>query len=351
MRPEDTVCAVVVTFNRKNYLMTCLESLENQTRPPEAILVVDNASTDGTPQALRERGYLREIPPDANEIWETSGDISVGSGQKIKLHYIRLPENTGGAGGFYHGVKRAYELGYHWIWLMDDDVWVDERALEFLCEKATTRGLLATTSLLLTRERKPFLYSRGHIIETKLFPTLQRPLLSSNYSETSLSIDFSSFVGLMVNRKLISRVGFPNPEFFIYNDDVEYCIRINRLGKIVMVPSSIIVDQNAKKEHGFLSKKILFFTLKRAPISSYWRTYYSLRNSLYIGKKYSKGKFFFYIRVILHIIKGLRSLVLILLIDDHKWDRLKIRFLPYWHGLRGKLGKRVEYKNGKLVWY
>jgi hypothetical protein len=118
-----------------------------------------------------------------------------------------------------------------------------------------------------------------------------------------------------------------------------------------MVPSSIIVDQNAKKEHGFLSKKILFFTLKRAPISSYWRTYYSLRNSLYIGKKYSKGKFFFYIRVILHIIKGLRSLVLILLIDDHKWDRLKIRFLPYWHGLRGELGKRVEYKNGKLVWY
>ena len=60
---DNTVCAVVVTYNRKNLLLECLEAIRKQTRPVDAIYIIDNASTDGTPEVLKENGYILELPP------------------------------------------------------------------------------------------------------------------------------------------------------------------------------------------------------------------------------------------------------------------------------------------------
>ncbi|GAA6756682.1 hypothetical protein Thermus77420_21580 [Thermus thalpophilus] len=102
----DRVCAVIVTHNRKELLRECLRAVLAQTRPVDHILVVDNASTDGTADMLREEFSQVEV--------------------------LRLPENQGGAGGFHEGMKRAYELGYEWMWLMDDDALPSRTALEEL---------------------------------------------------------------------------------------------------------------------------------------------------------------------------------------------------------------------------
>ena len=56
---KDTVCAVVVTFNRKQLLLKCIDSLLNQTHKINAIYIVDNNSTDNTPQLLYEKGYIK----------------------------------------------------------------------------------------------------------------------------------------------------------------------------------------------------------------------------------------------------------------------------------------------------
>jgi GT2 family glycosyltransferase len=89
------VCAVVVTYNRRDLLRECLVSLQAQTHVPDTILVVNNASTDGTAQML--------------------------SAEFAQLEVLTLAENVGGAGGFHAGMKWAYEQGYDWLWLMDDD--------------------------------------------------------------------------------------------------------------------------------------------------------------------------------------------------------------------------------------
>jgi rhamnopyranosyl-N-acetylglucosaminyl-diphospho-decaprenol beta-1,3/1,4-galactofuranosyltransferase len=102
------VTAVVVTYNRKELLAECLDGLFRQTRPVDRILLIDNASTDGTQEFLRQRGYL-----DASAV-----------------EYVRLPANTGGAGGFREGMRRAYASDAEWIWLMDDDVEPVPDALE-----------------------------------------------------------------------------------------------------------------------------------------------------------------------------------------------------------------------------
>ena len=86
----NSVAAVVVTFNRSRLLLECLASLLGQTQRLAKIIVIDNASSDGTQQALASHGYLAH--PD--------------------IDYVRLPHNTGGAGGFHEGVKRGYEGGF-----------------------------------------------------------------------------------------------------------------------------------------------------------------------------------------------------------------------------------------------
>jgi len=100
---KDSVCAVVVTYNRRNLLIECLSALLKQTFPLQGIYLIDNASTDGTPELLLEKGYIYELPPpNLKDPWEKEFIIQnhTDSGS-IKLHYVRMPKNTGSSGGFY----------------------------------------------------------------------------------------------------------------------------------------------------------------------------------------------------------------------------------------------------------
>ncbi|MCB9247374.1 MAG: glycosyltransferase [Ignavibacteriales bacterium] len=98
------IAAVVVTYNRLGLLKECIDSLRGQTRKLDEIIVVNNDSKDGTKEWLEEQK-----------------DVT-------KIHQ----ENLGGAGGFHNGMKAAYEKGYDWIWLMDDDCLPKLNALEYL---------------------------------------------------------------------------------------------------------------------------------------------------------------------------------------------------------------------------
>jgi len=85
-RNKETVCAVVVTYNRKKLLLECLEAIRRQTRPVQGIYLIDNASTDGTPKLLLEKRYIKELHPEKlTEPWENkceSKDLT--EGQVIK---------------------------------------------------------------------------------------------------------------------------------------------------------------------------------------------------------------------------------------------------------------------------
>ncbi|MFC6933555.1 glycosyltransferase [Actinomadura yumaensis] len=102
------VAAVVVTYERRELLTEALGALAAQTAPPAVVIVVDNASTDGTADLVRERF--------------ASADL------------VELSRNTGGAGGFAAGTARALELDADLIWLMDDDTVPEPGALAALLE-------------------------------------------------------------------------------------------------------------------------------------------------------------------------------------------------------------------------
>ena len=98
-----TVAAVVVTFNRLEKLKNVLAALEAQTRLPEQLIIVNNASTDDTAVYLNE--YERDFPLK----------------DKTSITIVTLPENVGGAGGFSAGMRKGYELGADFVWIFDDD--------------------------------------------------------------------------------------------------------------------------------------------------------------------------------------------------------------------------------------
>ena len=205
---ERTVAAVVVTYNRQAMLMECLRHLRAQSWPNLTIWVVDNASTDGTREAmtpLAERGDLR---------------------------YVRLPENLGGAGGFQEGVKRAVEDGCDYVWLMDDDCMPRPDALEMLMRVAEKRagfGFLSSRAL----------WTDGGPCRMNLQRDLNMKNLTVRAGEC-LPCGAATFVSLLVPSRVVRDVGLPIGAFFIWADDLEYTRRISRKYPCWAVGDSVV---------------------------------------------------------------------------------------------------------------
>jgi GT2 family glycosyltransferase len=233
------VAALIVTYNRKEWLKRNLKSIFSQTRLPDAVFVVDNASTDGTDKFLEET-------------------------YKDKIVYVKLDQNTGGSGGFYSGIKTIHEIGeYDWIWLMDDDAIPSKYALQTLLRYTDSKKIGVLQNEMITDEEK-FLNS------DKL--SEQNTYLKKRF--------FGMFVGYMISTKVIDEIGYPDKDFFIYYDDSEYTFRVMKFGfRIYTVKGSYIFHRDWLR----LTEKIKKFPFSKPKIS-HWKIYYIFRNAFYIFK-------------------------------------------------------------------
>jgi GT2 family glycosyltransferase len=218
---RESVAVVVVTFNRADLLGRMLDGLAAQTHEPDAVIIIDNASTDHTRAVL-----------DAH--------------RGLTLQRIHLDTNTGGSGGFRAGVEAAYEQGHDRIWLMDDDVVPAPDCLAVLMAQDEA-------CLMAVRED-----TRGHLVEkTATDFDLTRPWsvrpkrasVETAYGERSamperVEIDVVAFEGFLVRREVVAAVGLPDDSFFIFYDDVDFALRARRAGyRIWAVRDAVLVRQ------------------------------------------------------------------------------------------------------------
>ncbi|MGN0974893.1 MAG: glycosyltransferase [Gemmiger sp.] len=191
-----TVAAVVVTYNRKALLMQCIERIRAQRGASCRIYVIDNASTDGTEQAVQQL---------------CGAD----------LLYCNTGKNLGGAGGFWYGLRRAAEDGCDYFWLMDDDTLPEPDALALLLQADTLLkgryGWLSSRALTLEGADQPMNRQRK---------TPYRDI--DGYDAELVPSVMASFVSLFLPAKTVFLYGLPFREFFIWSDDWEYTRRISR---------------------------------------------------------------------------------------------------------------------------
>ena len=214
---NDKTAVVVVTYNRLKLLLEAIDALLKQTYDNYDILIINNASTDDTEETLKP--YVER------------GDII----------YYNTGKNMGGAGGFNYGLRKAYEAGYEYFWLMDDDSIPDPDALTKMHE--AHKALQGHYGYLAS-----YVYWKdGSACK------MNAPRIADDWVEDGklskaglVKIQKSTFVGFFTKRDIVKKVGLPIKEFFIWSDDTNYCWRINQYA-----PGYLVVD--SRVEHRIVS--------------------------------------------------------------------------------------------------
>lgn len=317
--PGDTVAAIVVTYNRKELLVACLEGLARQTHPLSAIVLVDNASSDGTFATLRERGYLPDPPSfGGGRVVEIRGRIPGHPG--LPLFYRRLPENTGGAGGFHDGVKRGFEAGYSWLWLMDDDVEPTPACL---------RSLLSFRPIsLCIHPSKRFEDGSRYEWEGYISPLTGRRVFLQDASfkqgRTYCETNTGCFEGMLVHRRIVEKIGFPDRRFFIGSDDSVYGFLAHQHTPVLYTRDPLI-NKKASPVTGPISDRSLYYGMR----NSFLRQDYFNRHI----RKYRA------IRSLFLVVGFFDFLSNILLSRKDKKSAVKILLRATRDGLAGRFGK------------
>ncbi len=215
MQRSEKTAAVIVTYNRKDLLLENLRCLDAQTaRTSCDVIVIDNDSSDGTREALA---------PLVDR-----GDIS----------YVNTGANLGGAGGFSFGMKRATELGYRYVWVMDDDCMPNPTALRelLLASEALEGDYGFLCSKVLWRDGS---VSVMNVPRRTAFQNLDMS------QEGLVPVAMASFVSLFVPTAVIRRFGLPIKEFFLWTDDWEFTRRISRELPCFLVTTSVVNHKSA----------------------------------------------------------------------------------------------------------
>lgn len=252
MTTGETVAVVVVTYNRADLLERMLVGLGALDRLPDAVIVVDNASSDHTQAVL---------------------DAATNPG----LQVVCSEDNLGGAGGFHLGVRTAYRAGFDRIWLMDDDVVpapgclavlmaLDEDCL--MAVREDTTGRLVEKAATHFDLRNPLtIRPKTSMVETDFGRRDRMPEL--------VEVENVPFEGFMIRRSVVDAIGLPDPSYFIFYDDVDFAVRARRAGfRIWAVRDAVLVRQLAFDQQHDLSG---------------WKGYYMYRNLFVVHLRYGEN--------------------------------------------------------------
>ena len=264
---------VLVTFNRLEKLKLTLNGYENQTIPPSFVLVVDNHSDDGTCEYLR--------------CWEKQSGV-------FQHIVVTLAQNSGGSGGFYTGMKKALALNCSWIFVADDDAIPEKDMLSKLVAFAHTHQKeMRKVSALCTAVDNHGRHSGIHRCRLKrgILGYIESYVPEKEYKKSFFYFDIYSFVGCMLRREALEKAGLARKDFFIYSDDYEHAVRINKTGKIICVPSSVMYHTDN-----------LEYTREAT-----WRDYYATRNAVIMHLKHF-GKYAGFMRALRRLAVGILSL-------------------------------------------
>ncbi len=247
------VLAHITAFNSADIIDRALDALQRQIRPPDAILIVDNASTDGT----LDRAFPEQVS------------------------VIRSAANIGPSGAIPIGFNYAFEHGFDWMWILDHDSAPDPEALATLLDTyAGWPGPLQEETGFISC--LPLQQPEGEALHGRLFTPHGRAVITPSPEERCYVCHVKVWSGCLYRLAAVRRVGLPNADYFIDRGELEYAYRVMKAGYKGFIHQDALLRHNfhGAPGLGFQHVKIGPIALKfydMAPL----RCYYVCRNTLY----------------------------------------------------------------------
>ena len=256
------VAAIVVTYNRLIKLKKCLNSFENQTKKPDLLIIVNNASTDGTDLFLDE--------------WRKTTSMS--------NTVLTAKENEGGSGGFAIGIEYAVQNGFDWFYLGDDDAYPNNDCFQEFssCLSKISGDVGAICGVV--KDAKGISLMHRRTIKKGIFVFKECNSKKEDYDMASFNVDLFSFVGSFVKADIVSKIGLPIKDYFIWYDDSEYSYRITRLCKALCF-NSIEVFHDCSEANQVFS----------------WKNFYGYRNKMDMLKRDVGVRYYRFFKLMLNI--------------------------------------------------
>ncbi|MEI6872022.1 MAG: glycosyltransferase family 2 protein [Verrucomicrobiota bacterium] len=250
MKPK--VAIIIVNWNGKKDTLECLNSLQRDLYSNKEIIIVDNASSDGSIESIERSGF------------------------NVKL--VRSSRNLGFTGGNNLGLIEAQKYGVRYAFLLNNDTTVEPRALSALVEVAEERPSDAILSPVIHYSDVPAeIWFAGATLRINRGEALHDlSLVPGRLSETYTS-PWVSGCAMLIRMVAVDQVGGFDERFFLNWEDVDLCVRMRKAGwEVSVVPRSRIyhkVGRSQLKLHGINS-------------------YYSVRNSLLLSIKHAGFGYF-----------------------------------------------------------
>jgi hypothetical protein len=243
------VGVVIVSWNKKNDLLNLLGSLGTLNYPDADIIVIDNASDDGSAHEVREKH-----PETILLVNDT---------------------NLGGTGGFNTGLDYCREAGYDYIWLLDNDAGITPDALMHLVVVAESDPMIGVVgSKILNAEDPAYIVKLGANIDwsrgcVRSISQNVRDFVSMN---DFADVDYVPFCSALIRRSCLLVAGRLDERFFLYWDDTDFCLRSKRHGyKTVIATKSVVyhpsfTEKSREYNYYLIRNTFLFFVKHVKPI-------------------------------------------------------------------------------------
>lgn len=303
---QEKVAVALVTHNRAECLKRLLDSLRLSTHPLHSIWVVDNCSTDGTIEMLARR---KVVEPS--------------------LNVIRLPENRGGAGGFASAIESAFQSGADWIWVMDDDVTIFPDALARLLPYQKFGLCLHGVRLQPNNQVLPF--EQWMNVKTGFTELMREKSFRQGKSYCFMNV--GCFEGMLIHRSIVQRIGLPDAQFFLTEDDAYYGYLASKLTNVLYVNEVVMRRQLSRP-------RCRFFFFKEYLSAPEHHLYYFIRNKFLMYQKLRAEEASRPIRFGLRLARYVVRVSLLYGVYERDFKKLRAIISGVGDGLRGHFGPR-----------
>ncbi len=214
---KTAVC--VCNYNKKEYVINCIDSALKNVYTEFDFYFIDNGSTDGSEAVVREKYGNR-------------------------INYLINEKNTGSAGGFNTGIQMACDHNYDYVILLDHDVELDKNAIGNMILYAEKNEQVAVVGGKMLWYNDPTMiqiYGTGINKDTYSLRNSYKNLKDDETIPSEVECDFVPAGISLLKIEAVNKVGFPDEEFFTYWDDADYHIRFKKQGYQVMAISNAFV--------------------------------------------------------------------------------------------------------------